>query len=164
MDLTGLLGTPFADLHAQAELSGHLTSPVRIEGRTHVGAPSIGIGFVDHGDGLVGTIHVHCDATEGMDRFAGELPHGLSRTMPQVEVRRLLGEPESSKAGLTLPVLGAMPPWDRFVVGECVVHVSYRADEQGLSLVTLMSREVAPDASGVRPSARARPRFHSSQS
>lgn len=144
VDLNGLLGTPFADLQAHPELSGHLTSPVRTEGRTHVTAPVIGIGFVEHGDGLVGTIHVHCDATEDMGRFAGELPHGLSRTMSQVEVRRLLGEPESSGAALTLPVLGAMPPWDRFVVGAPVVHVSYRADEQGLSLVTLMSREVAP--------------------
>jgi hypothetical protein len=131
-------------LQAQPGLSGHLTSPVRTEGRTHVDAPAIGIGFVDHGDGLVGTIHVHCDATESMDRFAGELPQGLSRTMSQVEVRRLLGEPESSGAGLTLPVLGVMPPWDRFIVGERVVHVSYRADEPGLSLVTLMCREVVP--------------------
>lgn len=144
MDLLGLLGTRVADLVADPELSGHLSPPERIEERTHVEAHKLGIGFVDHGDGVVGTIHVHCEAAEGMSAFIGPLPMGLSKTMTRSEVRDLLGQPESSGGEVTLPVLGSRPSWDRFKIDEGMVHVSYRIGAPGLSLITIMSRAVAP--------------------
>ena len=129
---------------AVPELNGCLSPPERMEERTHVEAPTLGIGFVDHGDGIVGTIHVHCEASEGTGVFTGHLPMGLSKTMTRSEVRGLLGEPESSGGEVTLPVLGSRPAWDRFSVGEQLIHVAYRPGGPGLSLVTIMSRKVAP--------------------
>jgi hypothetical protein len=146
VDLLGILGTRVADLAAHPELSGHLSHPERIEERTHVQAQSLGIGFVDHGDGVVGTIHLHCEASEGVRAFAGALPVGLTSSMTRYEVRTLLGQPESSGGEVTLPVLGACPSWDRFAVDEGMVHVSYKIGASGLSLVTIMSRAVAPRA------------------
>lgn len=149
VDFFGLLGTPITDVGAHPSLFGRLSSPELIEDRTHVTAPDMGIGFVDHGDGVVSTIHLHCDSGGGMDAFSGELPLGLSSTMTRSELRALLGTPEASGDSITLPGLGAKPPWDRFFAPRGVIHVSYRIDRPGLSLVTMMLREVVPEV--VRP-------------
>jgi len=125
-------------------LTEHLSSPELIEDRTHVTAPDLGIGFVDHGADVVSTIHLHCASGGGMDEFSGELPMGLSSTMTRSEVRALLGTPEASGDSVTLPGLGAKPPWDRFFVPRGVIHVSYRDDRPGLSLVTMMLPEAVP--------------------
>lgn len=146
MDLIGFLGSPTAELQADPELSGHLSRPERIEGRTHVVAPALGVGFVDHGTGHVSTIHIHCDASADTEAYVGELPSGLSRQMTLSEVRSVLGEPQASGERVTMPVLGSMPPWDRFLVAYGLLHVSYRSQRRGISLVTIMSRDVAPSA------------------
>lgn len=141
-----MLGSRFWELGGVPELEDHLTEPEAIEDRTHVGAPRLGLGFTEHGDGVVGVIHVYVEPGQGMHAFEGALPCGLSRGMGRPETRNLLGDPESSGEAMTLPVLGAQPAWDRFVVAEDVyLHVSYRRDGRpGLSLVTLMTKQFAP--------------------
>jgi hypothetical protein len=143
-----ILGSRFGALEGVVDLAGYLTEPETIEDRTHLNAPALGLGFTEHGDGIVGVIHVYAEAGNGMHAFEGQLPCRLSRGMSRPEVRDLLGPPESSGEAVTLPVLGDKPSWDRFVVADGVyLHVSHRCDGRpGLSLVTLMTKEFAPGA------------------
>lgn len=143
MDLMRLLGLPITALEADPELGRHLTRPERIEHRTHVDAPAIGVGFVDHGDGVVDTINVRCDETEGPSAFRGDLPMGLATSMTRAEVRGVLGEPEAWGGGEVPWLPGWRPAWDMFPVAGEVVHVSYRDREPGLAQVTVMLRELA---------------------
>ena len=144
MDLVELLGTSTAELASHPAFLGRRLAVERFDERLHVEAPESGFEVVDHGDGLIGTIHLHCRPGDGFAAFAGELPCGLAPTMTRAEVRRLLGEPEWSGEALTFAALGSMPPWDRFVLDEGYVHVSYSDDDSGLSLVTVMARAAAP--------------------
>lgn len=121
-------------LHPAAELDGHW----------HVTAPALGLAFVARDDQVVSSVFVYCSPVEGFEPYAGPLPHGLTAAMSRDQVRSVLGPPERSGEASRLPVLGDRPAWDRFVVAEGRLHVSYRLGSAGISMLTLMTPETAP--------------------
>lgn len=144
LDLLALLDRPLSELATDPRLAEHLLPLERVDDRTHVSAPELGLDFSDDADGLVRTVHIHVEPHDGMNGFRGRLPAGLSCDLNRSEVRALLGVPESFGEAVTLAVLGPQPSWDRFLVDGGFVHVSYRQDGRGLSMVTVMSLETAP--------------------
>ena len=90
------------------------------------------------------TLQLHRDGHEGYDGFAGEMPHGITFGHDAAAVRALLGEPTTS--GQPTPVSGprAMPRWDRYVLGDLVLHVEYTLEGDGIRLVSLMTVAAAP--------------------
>ena len=152
MQAERLLGARVGDVRIDPALAGALREPEEIEGDVHLGAPRLGVGLVALAEGQhaevdqlrVSTVHLHCTPDSEHSAYTGLLPRGLGAEMSRHEVRNLLGDPERSGETVRLPVLGDMPAWDRFVVGGWFLHVQYRGDGSGLSLVTMMTPEAAP--------------------
>ena len=144
MDPFSFLRRHLDGLEADPALHGALEPAEERDGRWHVAAPALGLAFAAPEDRVVSSVFVYCMSIEGFAPYGGPLPHGLSATMGRDQVRSLLGRPERSGEASRLPVLGDKPAWDRFVVDESRLHVSYRLGSPGISMLTLMTAESAP--------------------
>ena len=144
MDPSSFLRRHLDGLQADPALHGALEPAEELDGRWHVAAPALGLVFGAPEDRVVSMVFVYCTPTEGFEPYGGPLPHGLAAPMSRDQVRSLLGRPERSGEASWLPVLGDKPAWDRFVVDEGRLHVSYRLGSPGISMLTLMTAESAP--------------------
>jgi hypothetical protein len=87
-------------------------------------------------------------------QFTGQLPAGLTFEAKQADVRRVLGQPESSGAPDKMPGVYDHAGWDRYDVGGHLIHFTYRVEDGRIDLVTLMPKEPANKAlnpTGLRP-------------
>ena len=144
MEPSSFLRRPLDDLRADPRLGDALGRAEELDGRWHVAAPAPGLAFVAPEDRVVSSVFVYCSPIQRFTPYAGPLPHGLTAPMGRDEVRSLLGPSERSGEASRLPVLGDKPAWDRFVVEEGRLHVSYRLGSPGISMLTLMTGESAP--------------------
>ncbi len=144
MEPFGFLRRHLDALQTDPALRGALEPAAELDGRWHVAAPALGLAFVALEDRVVSSVFVYCEPIEGFEPYAGPLPHGLTAAMGRDRVRSVLGPPERSGEASRLPVLGDRPAWDRFVVAEGRLHVSYRLGSPGISMLTLMTPETAP--------------------
>ena len=144
MDPFSFLRRQLDDLRVDPALHGALGPAEERDGRWRVAAPALGLAFVAPEDRVVSMVFVYCTPIEGFEPYGGPLPHGLKTAMSRDQVRSLLGRPERSGDASRLPVLGDKPAWDRFVVDESRLHVSYRPGSPGISMLTLMTGESAP--------------------
>lgn len=132
------------ELEDQPELAGELRAAEEDEGRWYLRAPGLGLEFVADAERRVTTVFLYCDPMGDIRAFERKLPDGLTRDMGRQQVRELLGAPEREGEASRIPVLGEGPAWDRYEVGDRLVHVSFRPDGPGISKVTLMTAESRP--------------------
>ena len=95
-------------------------------------------------DGNVDTVYFYIEPRDGFARFRGELARGLASTSAPSEVRGAFGAPERSGDPQPAGLLGPSGAWDRFVWNGLRIHFQYTLDGTGISLITVMSAEVAP--------------------
>ncbi|WP_130730199.1 hypothetical protein [Komagataeibacter xylinus] len=69
---------------------------------------------------------------DGYQSYHGELPFGLHFDMSRAEVHQLCGKPDSSRGTVTLPVLGTVPPKDKYVRNTITFNIIYNFDEYSI--------------------------------
>lgn len=103
-----------------------------------LGIRAAGVSVTATLEGHVEAIHLYSEGFKKHREFGGVLPHGISFQNGREEIRANLGIPALSGGGDVVPVLGAIPLWDRFKMSGYDLHVQYTDDCLGVSLVTLM--------------------------
>jgi hypothetical protein len=97
-------------------------------------------------DGIVTCIFLHAWGKDDFAQFPGPLPAGLTFDAGQEEVRRAFGEAQKSGGPGKMPRVFNHAGWDRFEVGNFLIHFTYRAVDRRIELVTLMPRQPANTA------------------
>lgn len=98
--------------------------------------PDQGVAFICTPRYIVRTVFLSSD--EAM-RYRG-VRFDLGRS----DVIAQLGSPKRSGEPTNHEILGKFGPWDQFWMGGHVVHVEYRLDAPGISLITIMLPEFVP--------------------
>lgn len=132
MNFLSLLGQSFRDLV--------LPDPCVEEtiGETaYVTLPVNGVSLILDQDGMVTVVQLYGPRCEEVAVYQGELPAGLRFEFSREQARTALGQPLRSGSDITLPDLGHMPPWDRWIVNDLPIHVEYDFDTSSIRLVTL---------------------------
>jgi hypothetical protein len=143
MQVEDLIGQRTSAIAGFPPLAGVPTpEPEVIEDRAYLVYPAHGIEVALDEAGLIEQVMLHAEGHESHRGYRGPLPEGLSFMMSREEARHRLGTPERSGEAAVLPVLGASPPWDRFLRAGHLAHVRY-ADEtaRAIALTTLMPIE-----------------------
>ena len=94
--------------------------------------------------GRVNTVFLYVEKAAGFAAVPGVLPYKIPVEANRTEVRRLLGKPEKSGKAFKDKILGPQRAWDRFAVDSICIHIEYSDAELKVSLITLMTEEVAP--------------------
>lgn len=85
---------------------------------------------------VVNSIFLHADGKDEFSQYQGSLPYGLTFSSSRDDARAILGAPVSSSDGVYIPDL-TIGGWDRFQLPGISLHLTYKANNQAISLVTL---------------------------
>lgn len=136
--IESLLGMTLA---AMAQVTGlskaDLLQVERIGDQSVLECPARGFSLILPDHEHIGAVHLHSQGYEGYTRFGGELPVGMQFSDTRAIVRQRLGAPALSGEAKSVPVIGKVPPYDIYLVGEIKVRVQYDFDESRVLLVTL---------------------------
>ncbi|MDM8358403.1 hypothetical protein [Pandoraea communis] len=133
-----LLGVRYEDL-GQAPILAGIDIPLReaVVDQSYVSFPALSVSLVLPDNERVGAVQLHASKHDGFGGYAGRLPGQLKFEMNREDARAWLGVPvESGKEREVLP-LGKKPAWDRFRVGQIVIHVEYSIGDGPIQLLTI---------------------------
>ena len=101
------------------------------------------------GEGEILAIFMMSDGKEGFSEFRGELPGRLNFAAEPEDVIRALGPPASRRAAATYGGhrLGELLRYDAPAYS---VHIQFRADHDGIDLITAMTARQVPGRSHAR--------------
>jgi hypothetical protein len=139
----GLIGQTFDAVSSSELVRGARIKVEQIEDEVYWTARRRGMSFVGTVEGIVNTVQL---TPSGLLRggFLGELPLGLSFAEGRAAVRARLGSPARAGDSTTVPVLGSMPPWDRYDFDDVAIHIEYQPGGHGIRSVSIMDLEWAP--------------------
>ncbi len=98
-----------------------------------------GMDFVCDEEDNVSCIFFFSDESRCFNEGIQDLPFALSRR----EVLARYGSPAKS-GGISIGILGAFGPWDRFARGNYSIHVHFHMEVDRIKLVTLMRADIVP--------------------
>src|SRR5262249_10515238 len=85
--------------------------------------------------------HLHSSGHEGYQGYSGELPSALAFGDSDAEVLRKMGQPLKTGGGGMSRLLGVVPRWFWYPLGEAILHIQF--DSQGsVEMVTLRVPEL----------------------
>ena len=136
--LIALLGLGYSQLSAAPALVGHPIPAVeRVDDRRYVSLPEVGVSLVLSAQDRVETVHLYGVEMDGFSRYRGALPNGLAWAMSRDEVQQAWGSPSERGEAQNIPGLGQYPAWDAFQRNGVRIHLQYKLEGTGISLITL---------------------------
>ncbi|WP_438017217.1 DUF6392 family protein [Sorangium sp. So ce315] len=142
-DIQKLLGLTYSEMSASDIVSGFsIPQPESIDLDSYVEMPNEGVSFILPRGTKISGIHLYSAGRDGYNEFAGCIPKGLQFSMSQEEVRRLMGQPLQSGDAVVDPIMGDMPAWDKFDLGDYFVHVEYALAVDRIGLITLLAKNL----------------------
>lgn len=89
----------------------------------------------------VAAFHLRRNGHEGYSGYSGQLPHGLAFGDTEAEALRKMGRPLEIGGGGVSKLLGRIPVWFRYPLGDSVLH--FQLDANGrVEMVTILVAEV----------------------
>jgi hypothetical protein len=146
-DVLPLLGTPLNEHHVESLFGARgqdtITDgePGHPEDRRHYyNLPELGLQFLIQNGGIITTIFFHMEGDSDVRPYAWHFKNGLNPTSTREEVLTAFGMPERSSATDQKSHQFAPGGWDRFLLPRCIIHITYKQGNKGVSLVCSMQR------------------------
>ena len=114
-----------------------LSQVERIEDQSILEAPALGFSLILPDHKHIGAVHLYSQGHEGYSKFVGELPGGIQFSDTRAVVRQRLGSPARSGETKSVPLLGKIPPYDIYPLGDVTMRVQYDFGGERVLLVTL---------------------------
>jgi len=142
-DLVQCIGMSIDDAKPQTQIMANGTE-LKVVSGTDIVLKNFNEGFAVQvrNKGRIEVIHLYCMAEGDYLAFTESLTNDILPTDDCKQVRQKCGAP--TRSGPDVKGKSGYASWDRFDNEEVCIHFSYREDEPGIKMITLMATDVAP--------------------